>query len=162
MNLSTQLVKRCHTVNAWTIYKGKTLLVKHKKLGIWLAPGGHVEENELPHIAAEREFEEESGVKVRTISAFPLEIQGTTSEYLPLPFYCNLHEINKPRKDSFCEQHYSWGFFVKVLDVSGLNDNDDGVDGVGWFSLKDIQKLETTDDIRHEALYVFEKFPHQV
>lgn len=162
MKFSDQQKKRCHTVNAWTIHDGKTLLVKHKKLGIWLAPGGHVEDNELPHIAAEREFEEESGVQVKAISALPLDITGITSEYLPLPFYCNLHEINKPRGNSFCEQHYSWGFFVTVLDASNLNDADDGVDGVGWFTLEEMKDLETTDDIRAEAVYVFEKFPRQV
>jgi ADP-ribose pyrophosphatase YjhB (NUDIX family) len=162
MNLSIISAERCHTVNAWTLYQGKTLLVKHKKLGIWLAPGGHVEDNELPHIAAEREFEEESGVKVKAISSLPLEIKGNVSEYLPLPFYCNLHEINKPRGNSFCEQHYSWGFFVAVLDASNLNEDDDGVDGVGWFTLDEIQDLETIDDIRAEAAFVFEKFPSQV
>ena len=143
------------------MYQGKTLLVKHKKLGIWLAPGGHVEENELPHQAAEREFFEESGIHSQVMSAYPLEIEGKTSEYLPLPFYCNLHEINKPRKESFCEQHYSWGFFVKVTDVSGINDNDDGVDGVGWFTMDEIKTIDTSDDIRHEAAYVFKHFPQE-
>lgn len=159
MKLSDQSVKRCHTVNAWTLYQEKVLMVKHKKLGIWLAPGGHVEENELPHLAAEREFEEESGVKVQVISAVPLEIQAQNAEFLPLPFYCNLHEVNKPRGTSFCEQHYSWGFFVKVLDASGLHDLDDGVEGVAWFDQAEIETLETSADIRKEAEYVFAHFP---
>ncbi|MEP7166927.1 MAG: NUDIX domain-containing protein [Candidatus Woesebacteria bacterium] len=159
MILSNIQAKRCHTATAWTLYQGKTLLIKHKKLGIWLAPGGHVENNELPHLAAAREFEEESGVKVQVVSAFPVEMSGKVSEYLPLPFYCNLHEVNKPRGNSFCEQHYSWGYFVKVLDTSGFNENDEGVEGVGWFTQQEMKALETTDDIRNEAAYVFSHFP---
>lgn len=157
--LSEKQVKRCHTVNAWTLYKGKTLLVKHKKLGIWLAPGGHVEENELPHQAAEREFFEETGVKVRALSAQKDVLTASTSEYLPLPFYCNLHEVNKPRGNSFCEQHYSWGYYVEVIDDSGFGKEDDGVTGIGWFDMKDLQTIETTEDIRQEGLAVFTHFP---
>ena len=40
--------------------KHNILLVKHKGLGVWLPPGGHVEEGELPHIAALRETFEET------------------------------------------------------------------------------------------------------
>lgn len=159
MALSDTPAKRCLTVVAWTLHNNKTLLVKHKKLGIWLAPGGHVEDNELPHQAAEREFEEETGVKVKALSALPFPV-GTTSEYLPTPFTSNLHWINKPRGDSFCEQHYTFNYFVRVTDDSGLHDHDEGVDGVGWFSRDEIKSLETTDDIKNEAYYVFDHFPH--
>lgn len=160
--LSDQHKKRCHTATAWALHDGKVLLVKHKKLRIWLAPGGHVEENELPHKAAEREFLEETGIQARAISAQPLTIQSQNSEFLPLPFYCNLHDINKPRGDSFCEQHYSWAYFVQVDDVSTLHENDDGVDAVRWFLPSDLSSLETTEGIRNEARYVFENFPRQV
>jgi ADP-ribose pyrophosphatase YjhB (NUDIX family) len=34
--------------------------VKHKGLGVWLPPGGHVEEGELPHVSALREAFEET------------------------------------------------------------------------------------------------------
>lgn len=159
MILSNAPAKRCHTVSSWTLHEGKTLLVKHKKLGIWLAPGGHVEENELPHQAAEREFEEETGIQVHAISAFPLDIKPSNSEFLPLPFYCNLHEINKPRRNSFCEQHYSWGFFVKIVDLSGFHQDDIGVDAVSWFARDEVTVSDTWEGIKNEAFYVFDHFP---
>ncbi|MDQ5951652.1 MAG: hypothetical protein QG639_933, partial [Patescibacteria group bacterium] len=59
----------CLTVAGVLFYQRKVLLVKHKRLQIWLAPGGHIEDNELPHQAAEREFWEETGVKVKAIQA---------------------------------------------------------------------------------------------
>ncbi len=161
MILSDKNAKRCLTVVAWTLFEGKTLLVKHKKLGIWLAPGGHVEENELPHYAAQREFFEETGVKVQVVSSAQLP-SGTTSEYLPNPFAMNLHWINKPSKTrGFCEQHYTLNFFVKVLDASGFGRQIEETDDIGWFTKDEIAALETTDDIRAEALFVFENFPEE-
>lgn len=38
------------------------LLHKHKKLGLWLQPGGHLEPGETPWAAARREAEEETGL----------------------------------------------------------------------------------------------------
>lgn len=158
--LSQTEAQRCSTAVAWTVYEGKTLLVQHKKLGIWLAPGGHVERNELPHRAAEREFFEETGVVVSALSAQPLQ-SGVTSEYLPVPFAVNLHTINKPRGNSFCEQHYALEYFVRVVDASGMHQGDQGITGVQWFSQKEIANLHTSEDIKNEAYFVFEHFPLQ-
>ncbi len=43
--------------------KENILLVKHKGLGVWLPPGGHVEEGELPQVAALRETFEETKIQ---------------------------------------------------------------------------------------------------
>ena len=40
----------------------EVLLVHHRKLGVWLYPGGHIEFNETPDDAALREVVEETGV----------------------------------------------------------------------------------------------------
>lgn len=40
------------------------LLLKHKRLGIWLQPGGHIEPGESPWDAARREGEEETGLEL--------------------------------------------------------------------------------------------------
>jgi 8-oxo-dGTP pyrophosphatase MutT (NUDIX family) len=42
-----------------------TLLHRHKRLGLWLQPGGHVEPGELPTHAALREVAEETGLQGR-------------------------------------------------------------------------------------------------
>jgi 8-oxo-dGTP pyrophosphatase MutT (NUDIX family) len=41
---------------------GRVLLHRHKRLGIWLQPGGHLETGEQPWDAAVRETREETGV----------------------------------------------------------------------------------------------------
>lgn len=158
--LIDEKAKRCFTVSAWTVHEEKLLLIKHKKLGIWLAPGGHVEENELPHQAAEREFWEETGVKVQAIDVRPI-LSGKNSLYLPTPFAINLHEINKPNKTrGFCEQHFSLCFLVKVVDLSGFGRQLEETDDIGWFAKNDLERLETPD-IKTEALWVLENFPRK-
>lgn len=42
--------------------RGRTLLHRHKRLGLWLQPGGHVDAGETPAEAALREAREETGV----------------------------------------------------------------------------------------------------
>jgi 8-oxo-dGTP pyrophosphatase MutT (NUDIX family) len=41
---------------------GRLLLHRHKRLGIWLQPGGHLEPGEHPAAAAVRETREETGI----------------------------------------------------------------------------------------------------
>lgn len=44
---------------------GQVVLHRHKRLGIWLQPGGHVDGAETPAAAAVRETGEETGLSVR-------------------------------------------------------------------------------------------------
>lgn len=41
------------------------LLHRHKRLNMWLQPGGHIEEGETPAEAAAREAQEETGLPIR-------------------------------------------------------------------------------------------------
>lgn len=50
------------------------VLLKHKRLGIWLQPGGHVDPGEMPWDAALREAREETGLDVSF--AGPLDARG--------------------------------------------------------------------------------------
>lgn len=45
--------------------RGRVLLHRHKRLGIWLQPGGHLDPGESPAEAARRETLEETGVDAR-------------------------------------------------------------------------------------------------
>lgn len=55
---------RHFTVAVFVVWDGCVLLHRHRKLGMWLPPGGHIEPGELPDEAAVREVLEETGVRV--------------------------------------------------------------------------------------------------
>lgn len=48
-----------------------TLLHRHKRLGIWMQPGGHVDAGEAPWEAALRETHEETGIAARHPNGVP-------------------------------------------------------------------------------------------
>ncbi len=58
---------RHFTVAVFVVWEGKVLLHHHRKLGMWLPPGGHIERDELPDEAAVREVREETGVEVELV-----------------------------------------------------------------------------------------------
>ncbi len=59
--------KKHFTASALIIKNNKVLLVHHKKLGVWLYPGGHVEDTETPDEALVREVKEETGLDIEII-----------------------------------------------------------------------------------------------
>jgi 8-oxo-dGTP pyrophosphatase MutT (NUDIX family) len=67
------------TAAAWIVSTDarKALLVHHRKLGLWLQPGGHADGDPLPHRVALREAEEETGLS-------GLELWRRDGELLPL------------------------------------------------------------------------------
>lgn len=62
------------TGSAVVVGRRGTVLHLHKRLGLWLQPGGHLDEREWPHEAALRESAEETGLDVRHVDGGPLLI----------------------------------------------------------------------------------------
>jgi 8-oxo-dGTP pyrophosphatase MutT (NUDIX family) len=147
----------CLTASGCLVHEGKVLLVKHKKLGLWLNPGGHLESNELPHQAAEREFWEETGVKVAAVSSQPA-IPDERTEFLPQPVLLNLHWVSEEnyqarhgqREQSAatkknwgkgCEQHANFMYLVQPVNGVAFKQNLEETDGIAWFTLEELQKM---------------------
>ncbi|HAU98687.1 MAG: NUDIX hydrolase [Microgenomates group bacterium GW2011_GWF2_45_18] len=165
MILHDTVSKRCFTVAGWLVRDGKVLLIKHRMLGIWLAPGGHVEPNEVPNFAIEREFFEETNLRVRAISALPV-LESETSEFLPVPFYADLHWINKPGEHKarsngeICEQHYVFAYFVRAIDENlDIQHETTEATAIGWFSEQDLLTLSTRESIKNEARCAIRTYP---
>lgn len=62
---------RHFTVTAFVSARGRTLLHWHRKVGLWLPPGGHIEPNETPIEAVLREALEETGMQVEIVPTAP-------------------------------------------------------------------------------------------
>jgi len=172
--ISSSRPKVCYTVGGFLVHNHKTLLIKHKKLGFWLAPGGHIDTNELPHQTAEREFWEETGIKVKVIDPYIKPFSSSSSEYFPSPFATNLHWVcrenyqqrlksSQPNKrfagkvwKKGCEQHLGFVYLVEPVAGVEFKQNVEETDGIGWFSLEEIESLKTIEDIRLEANLAFE------
>lgn len=162
----------CLTAAGVLIHDHKILLVKHKKLGLWLNPGGHIEPNELPHQAAEREFWEETGIKVKA-KHFGLMFKNSASvQSVPSPFVSDLHwisqenyqaritnnpELAKNRKYTgrSCEQHLNFGYLVEPVAGVEFHQNIEETDDIAWFGPEDIDELETHESIKLEIKEAF-------
>jgi 8-oxo-dGTP diphosphatase len=69
------LERRAFSVAIFCRHAGEILLVRHKRLGLWLPVGGEIEAGETPLEAARRELREETGLE----GLFPpgLGVDGT-------------------------------------------------------------------------------------
>ncbi|WP_347555413.1 NUDIX domain-containing protein [Robbsia sp. KACC 23696] len=87
---------------------GRALLIRHPIIGRWLQPGGHLEGNELPDSAAEREAEEETGWRVAPV----IDGQGT-----PMLLDIDIHAIpENSKKGEPAHWHYDFLYVFAPLE----------------------------------------------
>lgn len=136
-------ITRDFTVSAIVVWRGQVLLHKHKKLGLWLPPGGHIEASELPETAAVRETLEESGV--------PIVLVGERNENIDEP-----KQLLTPRAIQLQtiypgHEHIDLLYFAKpVENYEGRLEPEDLADtSLGWYGADALGELELTAEIRH-------------
>lgn len=129
----------CVSVYVFNPDTEKFLLVKHKKLGKWVQPGGHIELNEDPEEAAIRETFEETGLHVKLMGEhYPRE----TDFIKPLAL-----QRNAVKPDHI---HVDIVYMAIPTDEGSLSINEKETDGLKWFSLEEIldDDFETFDDVK--------------
>lgn len=70
-------ITRDFTVAVFVVHNNHVLLHPHKKLGLWLPPGGHIDAPELPDEAAVREVHEEAGIRIELVGERGVNLSGT-------------------------------------------------------------------------------------
>lgn len=105
----------------------KVLLTLHRKLKLYLQPGGHIEEGETPLEASLREGLEESGLTFLTLVS-------------PLPFDIDIHTIPATTKEPE-HQHYDICYLYHACSEHALHISEESL-ALTWFCLKDTEQGE--------------------
>ena len=138
---------RDFTASIYVVKDGKVLLLMHKKGGMWLQPGGHIDGNELPHEAALREVEEETGFEVNLINIGDQNDYEEESVDLPVPFKVNTHKIKKGH------WHCDFAFLAEVEEKKEASHSHEH-EGLKWFSKEDLKKQDSKipENVKKTAL----------
>jgi 8-oxo-dGTP pyrophosphatase MutT (NUDIX family) len=116
----------------------KVFLQAHKKSGLWLSPGGHIDSGETPHEAAERELHEELGVR-----------QGIGAAQLLTVTYI-VHDVRA------CKVHYDIWHFVPMDERELPTSKAGEFDDARWLTVNEAQKI-VSDESNLKAIDFVEK-----
>ena len=130
---------RHFTVAVFVVRDGKVLLHWHRKLGMWLPPGGHIERDELPDEAAVREVLEESGVDVELVGERREDVEDPVQ--LHRPAGVQLENIGPGH------QHIDLIYFARPKGTSDIRD-EYAADRVGWYASEDWDGMAVNAEVR--------------
>ena len=138
------VVLRHFTVAVFVVHDARILLHYHRKLGKWLPPGGHVEDNELPDEAAVREVLEETGIRARLVGGRGLPIDDPLQ--LVIPAGIQVERIYPGH------EHIDLVYFARpdpdILDAAEVDAGLAESDRVGWYAADELAPLGANDEIR--------------
>lgn len=118
-------------VTGFIVFQSKVLLILHKKLGLWLPPGGHIELDEDPEEALIREIQEELGIDVQIFGNKPERMTDRT-KFLYVPAFLDIHKISDGHR------HIGMQYFC-TTDTDKLTMNDGELSDYKWFSAEEIE-----------------------
>ena len=122
------------TATTIIVHNKKVLLHLHKKLGIWIPVGGHIDRDELPQVAALREIKEESGLNVDLYNP-DKQIEMGDVKQLFRPMHILLEDINQ------FHQHIDFIYYAKS-DTDELSPQNGETNNLKWFTADEVRNLE--------------------
>ena len=125
---------RHFTATTIIIYKDKALLHLHKKLGIWIPVGGHIDRDELPQDTALREIKEETGLAVKIYTPDKQQPMPNVLQLLR-PMHILLEDINQ------FHQHIDFIYYA-TAETDVLKPEDGEAINLKWFTADEIKKIE--------------------
>jgi 8-oxo-dGTP pyrophosphatase MutT (NUDIX family) len=137
MQEETTTVTRDFTATTFVVDQGRTLLLLHRKLHKWFPPGGHIDPHELPHTAAIREVQEETGLHVALLGE---TIAMGEVLVLPQPHCILLEDITPDH------QHIDLIYFARVIG-GALQVAEREAQSVRWLSWEELAAPEIPVDI---------------
>jgi ADP-ribose pyrophosphatase YjhB (NUDIX family) len=122
---------------------------------MWLPPGGHIDRDELPHMAALREAHEETGLDVELVVEDDL-MRSETAQSLPEPRHLLLEDINVNDAGQIGHQHIDFVFYGKATSRTIAPAGDDEADPTlwEWFTPKQLRSRaeELPEDVIEAGL----------
>ncbi|MDO8269728.1 MAG: NUDIX domain-containing protein [Candidatus Levybacteria bacterium] len=122
------------TATTIIVHKKKVLLHLHKKLGIWIPVGGHIDRDELPQTTALREIKEESGLDV-TLYNPDKQIEMGDVVQLFRPMHILLENINQ------FHQHIDFIYYA-TANSDKLSPQNGETTNLKWFTADEVKKLD--------------------
>lgn len=129
----------------------KVLLVKHRKLGVWIYPGGHMEADENPVECAIRETKEETGINAEILSLLPFQISEGETRSTPYPLII-MDEIVPYMEGP--HRHFDI-LYIGISKEDKIRINSESED-IKWFSKQEIKDLDTFENVKSIITYGFE------
>lgn len=143
-----ELIDWC--VGVFIVKDAKVLLLKHKKFGCWLCPGGHVELHENPSEAALREVKEETGFDIEITTEPLAEFGDPRVQSLHRPRFVDIHDV-PGTSGTPTHRHIGLTYFARVIGGT-LTLEEAGADDIGWFTNQQVSDMEMFACTRHYAL----------
>ena len=129
-------ITRHFTATTFVVCQDKVLLHLHKKLGIWLPAGGHIDRDELPEEAARREVREETGLDVNLYQPEQLHDFGDDEAIeLHRPVHLLLENINP------FHQHIDFIYYART-DTFDLMPGSGETQNLRWFQRHEISDTD--------------------
>lgn len=127
----------------------KMLMVYHRKLGKWAAPGGHVEPDETPAEAVRREVLEETGVDVTICDQSKVQLcqKGDSESQLELP-YAILSEEIPAHGNKEPHIHIDFIFICEADASASIAGQESEVSNVKWMHWGEIIAADTFGSIK--------------
>ncbi len=122
------------TASAYIVHKSKVLLHRHKKLGIWLPPGGHIELDEDPNEAVVREAKEETGLDIQLVGYSKKYESASDARDLVAPRFLNRHYSDF----THTHEHVDCVYFA-TSDSGDARHEVEGGD-IRWFSADELER----------------------
>ena len=115
------------------------MLHRHRKLEMWLPPGGHIEKGELPDEAAVREVLEETGIEVELVGEKREDVADPVQ--LHRPAGVQLEYIGPGH------EHIDLIYFARPTGLTKISAEYEK-DQVGWYSPEDWNNLGVNAEVR--------------
>ncbi len=138
-------------VAGFVLHNNKLLFIKHKKLGVLLPPGGHIEENETPDDALQREIKEELDLNIAILGTQNLPCVGKMIKNLAVPFYVNVHNVG--------DHNHCCLFYLCTVLSNKIKHNEKELDGFCWLDESEIENhKQIPEDVKNIAKLAFENY----